>query len=222
MEVLLPRFIVLGPIDKLDYLTYIREGEDSDGYLIFSEAEAENPFAKFEVEFSDTDDLVHVRSCQNNKYWERTKNISITGDPDSQYWITATAGKKEEDQSKESCTLFKFSSVSAAENTVRIQHVQSGCYLCLWRLDSPTYSRCVLANYDVYDDNQCDIFTIIDWSSLLILPRYVAFKGDNEKYLCLRYLDGGYSYLQFATEDIGDPTVACEIFATDDGSIRIK
>ncbi|KAK8548388.1 hypothetical protein V6N13_054802 [Hibiscus sabdariffa] len=220
-RIIFPRFIVVRPIDKLDYLSYIRVGGDTDGYLRFLEARVENPYAKFEVEYFTTD-TVHIRSCENNKYWERTKNLSITGDPDSQYWITATTAKKEEDKSKESCTLFKVIFVKAAENTVRIQHVQSGCYLCLWRMDNPTYNRCVLANNKVYDDNQFDIFSIIDWASLLVLPRYVAFKGDNEKYLCLRYLDGGYSYLQFATKDIGDPTVACEVFATDDGSIRIK
>ncbi|KAK8585517.1 hypothetical protein V6N13_050495 [Hibiscus sabdariffa] len=136
MTVLLPRFIVLGPIDKNDYLSYIREGRDPDGYLRFLEDQAVNPHAKFEVELSNTDGLMHIRSCQNNKYWEQTKNVSLTGSTDGQYWITATAG----------------------------------CYLCLWRWNNPTYTRCVLANSKVYDPNSCDVFAILDWSSLLILP----------------------------------------------------
>ncbi|KAE8712294.1 hypothetical protein F3Y22_tig00110258pilonHSYRG00106 [Hibiscus syriacus] len=221
MAVILPRFIVLGPVDKLNYLSYIRDGKDTDGYLRFFEDQAENPYAKFEVELSDTNGLVHIRSCQKNKYWVRTKNLSLTGSTSSQYWITATADKKEEDQSKESCTLFEFISVNPAVNTVRIRHVQSQCYLCLWRWSNPTYTRSVLANYKTYDGQSADIITIINWSTLLILPRYVAFKGNNDRYLCLRSIQG-HPYLQFVSGDIGDSTVACEIIPTNDGNIRIK
>ncbi|KAE8712299.1 hypothetical protein F3Y22_tig00110258pilonHSYRG00127 [Hibiscus syriacus] len=218
-----PRFIVLEARDKLNYMSYTRGG-DTDGYLRFFEDRIQNPFAKFEVEFSTNNRaLAHIRSCQNNKYWERTKNLSLTGSTSSQYWITATAGKKEEDQSKESCTLFRIISVNAAQNWVRIQHVQSGCYLCLWRWNNPRHTRSVLANYRVFDGQSADIFTIIDWKSLLFLPRYLAFKGDNEQYLCVRYLNKGrYPFLQFITDDIGDPTVPCEVFPTNDGSIRFK
>ncbi|KAK8665861.1 hypothetical protein V6N13_006018 [Hibiscus sabdariffa] len=138
--------------------------------------------SKFQVEAASADGLFHIRSCQNNKYWERSKNISITGNPAEEYWITATANSKEEDQSKASCTLFKFFSVDPATNSVQILHVQSGCYLCQWALASPTYGGCVLAlaNYQIYDHQGCDSFQLIDWSSLVILPRFVAFKGDND------------------------------------------
>ncbi|KAK8549321.1 hypothetical protein V6N13_008997 [Hibiscus sabdariffa] len=222
-KIAFPQLIVVQPIDKLDYLSYIRgRGGDTDGYLRFSEGRVDSPFAKFEVEFFNND-LVHIRSCQNNKYWERTQNLSLTGSTSSQYWITATADKKEEDQSKESCTLFKivFVNVNSEEKRVRFMHVQSGCYLRLWKWNNQTYTRCVLANHKDYDSQSADVFTIIDWSSLLILPRYVAFKGDIGRYLCLRS-DGKHPFLQFDTDDIGDPTVACEILPTDDGTIRIK
>ncbi|KAK8548374.1 hypothetical protein V6N13_054817 [Hibiscus sabdariffa] len=160
------------------------------------------------VEFASADGLFHIRSCQNNRYWERNKI------PSDKYWITATAKKKE------SCMLFKFVSVDPVVNTVRIVHVQSGNYLCSWGSTDPTPNCRVLANYNVYDHQGCDIFRLIDWSSLLILPRYVALKGDNGKYLCLRHYDR--PYMQFATDDIGDLTVPCEIFVFDDGSVRIK
>ncbi|XP_052187878.1 uncharacterized protein LOC127798385 [Diospyros lotus] len=226
----LPRFIVLRSNEKNEYLGYIHEnGESADGYLSFSETQAISPYAKFEVERPASaraaiGDLVHLRSCENNKYWVRTKNRSITGNPKEENWITATADKPEEDQSKESCTLFKLISVDAVESTVRIMHVQSGCYLCLWRLSwdpAVVFGRCVLANYNVFDGNGRDIFTVIDWESLLILPKYVAFKGDNDHYLCLRWIEG-HPYMQFATKDIGDSTVPCEIFVTHDGNVRIK
>ncbi|XVF06327.1 hypothetical protein REPUB_Repub06bG0037900 [Reevesia pubescens] len=221
LKLALPRFIVLKSNDKTDYMGYIHENGSSDGYVKFMETQPVSPYAKFAVETSDIDGLVHIRSCQTNKYLVRTKNLSITGNIAQQYWITATADKQETDQSKESCTLFKPISVDLANNTVRITHVQSGCYLCLWRFSNPTFNRCVLANYKSYDGNSCDIFKIIDWESLLILPRYVMFRGDNDNYLCLRQIQN-LPYLQFGTTDSGDADVACEIFYTDDGNIRIK
>ncbi|KAE8712293.1 hypothetical protein F3Y22_tig00110258pilonHSYRG00104 [Hibiscus syriacus] len=212
-KIAFPRFIVLEANDKLNYLSYIRGG-DTDGYLRFFEDRIQSPFAKFEVEFS-TNDLVHIRSCQNNKYWER---------PSNPHYITATADNKEEDQSKESCTLFRILFVNAADqNRVRIQHVQSGCYLCLWYSNNPALYRCVLAKYTVFDHQDADIFTVIDWSSLLFLPRYLAFKGDNNQFLCVRYVNNGSNpFLQFTTGDIGDPTVPFEVFPTNDGNIRFK
>ncbi|KAK8563747.1 hypothetical protein V6N12_035888 [Hibiscus sabdariffa] len=142
------------------------------------------------------DGLFHIRSCQNNKYWERSKNISITGNPAEEYWITATANSKEEDQSKASCTLFKFFSVDPATNSVQILHVQSGCYLCQWALASPTYGGCVLAlaNYQIYDHQGCDSFQLIDWSSRK--PTISAVCGYRHR--------------------------PCEIFVANDGTIRIK
>ncbi|KAA3485552.1 Agglutinin [Gossypium australe] len=95
--------------------------------------------------------------CQNKKYSQRTKTVSIAGVPPGQYWITATAQNKEEDQSKETCTLFKFVPVDHATGT-----------------------------------------------SLLVLPRYVVFKGHNNKYLCVRE-----NYSAFSADEIGDSTVAC-------------
>ncbi|XVF22315.1 hypothetical protein REPUB_Repub12eG0162400 [Reevesia pubescens] len=231
MVLALPRFIVLRSDEKNEYLCFIHENGKYDGYLEFSETQAVSSYAKYEVETAtgasaSKDGLVHIRSCQNNKYWVRTKNSSPDERPGSGCWITATANKPEEDQSNESCTLFKPISVDTVKNTVRIMHVQSGCYLCLWRFiplnsDPATGDRCVLAQYKNFDGNNRDIFTIIDWESLVILPKYVALKGNNDQYLCLRWIEY-HPYLQFATNDIGDSTVACEIFVMHDGNVRIK
>ncbi|XP_022723817.1 uncharacterized protein LOC111280668 [Durio zibethinus] len=201
MALALPRFIVLRSDEKNEYLGFIHENGKSDGYLEFSETQAVSPYAKFEVEMaagSGKDGLVHIRSCQNNKYWVRTKNLSATEKPGEGYWITATASKPEE------------------TNPRSRAHCSS---LHLW--NPVPGDRCVLANYKDFDGNSCDIFTIIDWESLLILPKYVAFKGNNGQYLCLRRIEK-HPYLKFATDDIGDSTVPCEIFATHDGNIRIK
>ncbi|XP_022723819.1 uncharacterized protein LOC111280670 [Durio zibethinus] len=148
MALALPSFIVLRSDEKNEYLGFIHENGKSDGYLEFFETQAVSPYAKFEGEIvarTGKDHLVHTRSCQNNKYWVRTKNLSTHETPREGYWIAATANKPDEDQFKES---------------------------------SPG-DRCVLANYKVFNGNSSDIFTIIDWESLLILPKYVAFRGND-------------------------------------------
>ncbi|KAK8675616.1 hypothetical protein V6N13_033681 [Hibiscus sabdariffa] len=126
----LPRYIALGLNPEISYLnpkgsylSYARGDGKTDAFIQFLETNAQSPYAKFEVEFATARGLFHIRSCQNNKYWERNRN------PSEKYWITASANM-EEDQSKESCTLFKFISVDPMVNTVRIVHVQSGNYLC--------------------------------------------------------------------------------------------
>ncbi|XVF06326.1 hypothetical protein REPUB_Repub06bG0037800 [Reevesia pubescens] len=167
----LPRFIVLKSNDKTDYMGYIHENGSSHRYVRFMEAQPESPYAKFEVETSDIDGLVHIRSYQTNKYLVRTQNLSITGNTAQQYWITATTDKPKIDQSKESCTLFKPISVDLTNSTVRIINIQSRCYLCLWQSSSNlAFTRCVLVSNKGYDINSYDIFKIIDWESLLVLP----------------------------------------------------
>lgn len=76
--------------------------------------------------------------------------------------------------------------------------------------------------YKTHDQNRNDIFKFIDWNSLLILPRFVAFKGYNDKYLCFRRVEWNLPYMQFSSDDIGDSTVALEVFVTDEGYARIK
>ncbi|XP_058215691.1 uncharacterized protein LOC131326823 [Rhododendron vialii] len=66
-----------------------------------------------------------------------------------------------------------------------------------------------------------DVFGIIDWELLLILPKHIALKGDNGLYLSAQRIDR-HQYLQFASSDNGDPTVGNEVFITKGGSVRIK
>ncbi|KAH1095997.1 hypothetical protein J1N35_012918 [Gossypium stocksii] len=210
-----PRFIVLK--SKEEYLGIIDGNCADDGYLKFSSAtQATSAYAKFEVEEAASGHgLVHIRSCRNNKYWERVQKNPTGGNSDSQYWIAATAKTREEDQSKGSCTLFKFIPVGTVANTVLIMHVQSKCPLCLGT------SRYVLANNHVSDGSSDDTFTIINRETLLDLPRYVAFKGDNTHYLRLRHMKGR-PYLQFSSSDIRDPNVAMELSVKNDGMLLIK
>ncbi|KAI9107258.1 hypothetical protein K1719_021646 [Acacia pycnantha] len=209
----LPSFVVLKSNYNNKYLRYIQEDVQVHGFLQFSGEEVVSPYAKFEVEKAKSGHgLVHIRCCYNNKYWVRwTQN---------HWWIVAGANEPEEDQSKWSCTLFKPIYIDADANTIRFLHVQLGHYACLWRTGAP-FASCLFAGSENPDKDSCDACTIIDWESLLILPKHVAFKGDNGQYLSARWIEG-YQYLQFASNDVGDPTVGNEIFTTYDGSIRVK
>ncbi|KAK8477659.1 hypothetical protein V6N13_047271 [Hibiscus sabdariffa] len=172
-DLTLPRFIALGFSPKGYYLSFVRDGGKMDACIRFVDTEVTSPYAKFEVELASADGLFYIRSCRNNKYWERNRHPE-------KHWITATASKKEEDQSNLSCTLFRFISVDPVMNTVRVVHIQSGYYLCLCGVNDPITDCCVYAISKVYDNQGCDIFQLIDWSSLLVLPKHVALKGDND------------------------------------------
>ncbi|XP_040947489.1 uncharacterized protein [Gossypium hirsutum] len=215
----LPRFIVIKSINANACLGF-KQDDPYEGYTEFSESMVTSPNAKFEVE-SAKGGLVHIRNCINMNYLERTEEDSISGKADEQYWITATAEKKEEDLSKEWCTLFQPLEEDSVNKTYRFMHVQSGCYLRLRQSYSPDITAGVLATSTKIDANGNDIFKVIDWDTLVILPRYIAFKGNNDMFLRLAEIDG-HPYLQFLGEDIGEAAVAMEVFYTPNGDIRIK
>ncbi|KAL6338356.1 hypothetical protein AAG906_018727 [Vitis piasezkii] len=73
-------------------------------------------------------------------------------------------------------------------------------YAGLWRLPPP-YGCCLFAGSASPDKDLCD--------------------GDNGYYLRTRAIEG-HPYLEFASSDIGDPTVGNEVFTTHDGSVLIK
>ncbi|GMI64358.1 hypothetical protein HRI_000105100 [Hibiscus trionum] len=215
-DVRVPRFFTLEFSEYGSYSTYVRDGGEMDGCIKFEETNVESPYTKFEAEAAGADGLFHIRSCQNNKYWERNE-IQHKG------WITATAKKKEENQTKASCTLFKFITVDAFMKTVRVLHVQSGNYLCLPVTVQPTTTttnRCASADYNVLDHEGHDVLRLIDWRSVLVLPVYVAFKGDNGKYLRLRPQNPNWDYLEFSADDIADPDVPCVITGASSKNIR--
>ncbi|XP_040947475.1 uncharacterized protein [Gossypium hirsutum] len=204
----LPRFIVIKSINANACLGF-KQDDPYEGYTEFSESMVTSPNAKFEVE-SAKGGLVHIRNCINMNYLERTEEDSISGKADEQYWITATAEKKEEDLSKEWCTLFQPLEEDSVNKTYRFMHVQSGCYLRLRQSYSPDITAGVLATSTKIDANGNDIFKVIDWDTLVILPRYIAFKGNNDMFLRLAEIDG-HPYLQFLGEDIGEAAVAMEV-----------
>ncbi|TYJ44823.1 hypothetical protein E1A91_A02G011000v1 [Gossypium mustelinum] len=216
----LPRFIVLKSPGAETYLGSKQDNGEYKGYAEFTETKVVSANAKFEVEFAK-DGLVHIRSSTTNKYLKRTHNPSITGKPNEEYWITITADKPEEDQSKESCTLFKPIFEDPVYENCQFVHVQSGCYLYLWPLATSELGRGVLANKNHVAANGDDIFEVIDWESLVILPRYVAFKGNNDMFLRLTQVEG-HPYLEFSGADVGAGSVPIEVFYMKNGDIRVK
>ncbi|CAL1352859.1 unnamed protein product [Linum trigynum] len=209
----LPRYVVLRSKYNNKYLRYTHEDVQLHGQLKFSGEEAVSPYVKFEIEHSKAETgLIHLRCAYNNKYWVRTS--------DTQNWITGAANVPEEDRSKWSCTLFEPVFLDDTHTTVRFRHVQLNHYAVLF-CSGPPYGDFLYAGWEDPNSDLCDVCEILDWEKLLVLPKHVAFKGDNGKYLQARWVEG-HEYLQFSGEDSGHPSVGNEVFTNPDGSIRIK
>ncbi|KAF2308981.1 hypothetical protein GH714_027050 [Hevea brasiliensis] len=174
----LPKFVVLKSVLSNRYAYYMTESEALRGYVRCQEEEVFSPFAKIEVETAKINTrFVHLRFCSNNKYWARL------GADRNDIWIVAKADQPEEDMSKWSCTLFEptlgtmGSYISGTFNgkTVRTNGVGS------WDITSRVY-----VDYsDNGDSTPWYAFTFVDWDTLVIMPKYVTFKGYNDKYLKL-------------------------------------
>ncbi|CAL5398569.1 unnamed protein product [Camellia sinensis] len=212
----LPSFVVLKSKNNDKYLRYMHEDGQQHGFLQFSGEEIVSPYTKYEVVMAKTSGgrvvFRHLRCCYNNKYLVRWSQ--------NHGWIVAGADEPEENQSKWSCTLFEPLYEDVVAQTIRFRHVQSGYYACLWR-DAPPHDSCLFIGYSTLDKDRCDVYTVIDWESLLIVPKHVAFKGNNGHYLSTCWIKG-HPYLHFSFSDIRDHTVGNEVIATPDGSVRIK
>ncbi|CAA3023403.1 uncharacterized protein LOC111384706 [Olea europaea var. sylvestris] len=216
-SVRLPRYVVLQSQYNSKYLSYINDNTQLHGFLRFSGKQAVSPYAKYEVErakSSANTGLVHIRCSYNNKYWRKQSENSL--------WIAALADESNENHSDWSCTLFEPVYVNGQDATqgVRFRSVQNKHYACLWRAAEP-YSSCLYAGSESPNNELCDVCTIIDWETLLVLPKHVAFKGDNGKYLTAAFQER-HQYLQFSSDDIGAPGVGNEVFITSNGSVVIK
>ncbi|XP_052181206.1 uncharacterized protein LOC127794271 [Diospyros lotus] len=216
----LPRFVVLKSEMNGKYLCYCKKngGQENSGLFQFSGKNVVSPYVKFEVELANSSNekhpLVHIKCCYN-KYWV----IKLF---DDQQLIVAGASKPEENKSKSSCTLFEPVYVDDMPNPKRVRffHVQLKKYVCLWGNAPSNYDSCLKVGSATPEKDKSDVCTIMDWQSLLILPKHIALKGDNDLYLSARWIEG-HPYLQFACSDIGDATVGNKVSTNGDGSISI-
>ncbi|KAI8023915.1 hypothetical protein LOK49_LG03G00187 [Camellia lanceoleosa] len=213
--VALPRFVVIKSNYNGKYLRYIHEDGAEHEFVQFSGEEFVSPYTKYEVVMAKTSGgrgpFVHLRCCYNNKYLVKWSS--------KHRWIVARADEPEEDQKQWSCTLLEPLYENVVAQTIRFRHVRVGCYVCLWRIDSP-HDFCLFTGNSMLDPDRRDLYTIIDWESLFILPKCVAFKGKNGKYLSPCSIKG-HQYLHFSSSsDITDPMVCNEnwILADSDDS----
>ncbi|XP_074270460.1 uncharacterized protein LOC141594203 [Silene latifolia] len=210
----LPLIICLKSVYNDKYLRYCNDDATTNGLVQFSGETVVDPLAQFQVVTAESGHgLVHLKSCYSRKYLVRWSP--------NHYWIAASAETPNEVQTDWSCTLFKpYCYKDGFTDKARLRHVQLGHYVGL-REERAPYDSCLHASSKSRDQNSCDVFTIIDWLSINKLPKNVAFKGDEDKYLGA-FLNDGIPYLKFAYDDVDDPKVAQELCISNDGIIRIK
>ncbi|CAN1171950.1 hypothetical protein LINPERHAP2_LOCUS29880 [Linum perenne] len=76
---------------------------------------------------------------------------------------------------------------------------------------------------DAVNPDPKSMFQVVDWESLVILPKHLAFKSNNNLYLGAlgRDHDENEGLLQFRVADVGDKSVANEVETRIDGTVRI-
>ncbi|XP_020197120.1 uncharacterized protein [Aegilops tauschii subsp. strangulata] len=186
-----------------------------------------SPYTRFYLEPSkEHDGLLHVRCCHNNKYW-----VAKHGGEGSGHWIIGIVNEPNDDLSKPSCTLFEPVPLTDGDNNLSIrffrpqQTTSSESEMVMEKETAEeAYLRLGTGGHEKTVDQVKSLhdFSAIDLSKQLVLPKYVAFKGDNDMYLRARIIQK-YNYLEFSSSDIADSTVVNTIFPNyANGNVRIK
>ncbi|KAG8090119.1 hypothetical protein GUJ93_ZPchr0011g27858 [Zizania palustris] len=141
-------------------------------------------------------------------------------------WIIRTAHELEDDLSKPSCTLFKLHTTATKNRThlVRFHLAQLGKHVSMssssHKANNKVTNHLHVRREEIGGDNILSAYTVLDLSEEKQLPKYIAIKGDNGKYLKAYF--NKHNYLQFAVDDVGDSLVLNTTTTNDDGTIRIK
>ncbi|CAL1353582.1 unnamed protein product [Linum trigynum] len=225
----LPTTVVLrADSSKKYYLRYVHQGGDKHQCMESSGETVLSPFAKLELECAkDTpaaQGLFHIRCCSNNRYLQLAQANKETNKIDPR--IVAAAKSPEEDQSKTTCTLFKVTVLSddptapgGRQLSINLLHVNLNQYAHISSSPDSKYGSCLFVGDTAQDSDRA--FHVTNWESLVFLPKYITFKGENGRYLSA--YEGKYGHrLGFRVDEIGDPTVGFEISANHDGTVRIK
>ncbi|KAL5204913.1 hypothetical protein ABZP36_009784 [Zizania latifolia] len=223
----LPRCVAFRSDQNGSYLRYVHES-DGKTFLDASGEDCISPHTRFYVEPSKQHDgLVHIRCCYNNKYWAAVQQQQQQQEEEGDVggWIIRPADELEDDLSKPSCTLFKLD--AATENqpqSVRLLLAQLGKHVSMFSSSDKANNK--VANYlhvrreEPEEDDILSAYTVLDLSEEKQLPKYLAIKGDNGKYLKAYHYN--HNYLQFAADDIGDSLVLNTTITNNDGTVRIK
>ena len=200
MALALPKFIAIKSVLSGHYASV------NINMLCCQEKEVFSPRAKIEVERAKIDNkFVHLRFCCCNKYWggDGRGNVVLFSRP-------------EEDTSKTDCTMFE---PTISNDFLYLRHVHSGRHV---RTNDKAKDYLVsLEDKGIGDSDKSCRFKYVDWDTLVIMPRHVAFKGYNDKYLRSAWWEG-HEYLDFSCPDCRRETTAYEVTMNPDGYLRIK
>ncbi|KAL8458433.1 hypothetical protein ACS0TY_036085 [Phlomoides rotata] len=206
-----PDSIVMKPMtsSRGDYAYY------TDEFVRCAEASAFSPLSTIVVERAKDSLFVHLRFRHTNKYWGRQ------GPGVNQQWIIATSDQPIEDTSLPTCTLFEPS--LATGGRLLLRHVQSGGRVALNNVQTGNLSARLYCFDGAVSGISFDLFLFdfVNSKTLLKLPRRVAFKGDNDRFLRAVTVQN-LPNMQYSSEDPNERESAFEIELNDDGHIRIK
>ena len=104
----------------------------------------------------------------------------------------------------------------------RLLHVQLEMYACVPSCSGPTSmaGAAILSTLNGDEGDVITTFTAHDLSQQFVLPRHLAFRGDNGMYLRTRTFER-HAYLQFSGRAVGDEAVANTVCTNDDGTFRV-
>ncbi|KAK9927767.1 hypothetical protein M0R45_024934 [Rubus argutus] len=206
MSVILPPVIAIKSRGG-SYLNYFDEiDSQTHGFVRFTGENVFSPLAKFQVLTANIGiGLVHIRCSHNKKF------LRVVSENSGR--LTPLADEPEEDQSKWSCTLFEPRPVDGNPDQVRLFHVRRQKYSYWSTIDT------FFAGND--DPGYGDLLEVIDLESLVVLPKHVAFKGPNEKYLGTVVLNN-QRYLAFDYTAKGRPETWFEVSTDGHGRAQIQ
>ncbi|RZC75817.1 hypothetical protein C5167_002331 [Papaver somniferum] len=208
----LPRFFALESVDVSKYLRHEKGDDENKPDTKCTGEEVVSPCTKFEAEMPDKMDdndkgLVHIRCCYNNKYL-------VLLDNDNGDRISPRATVPVEDKTDPSCTLFE--PIFNSDGRVQFKHA----YLDRQVIVYEAGQNCIKVRPC---DGEPSYFNVVNWESLMVLPKHVAFKRNDgqclEVHTCDDYRVG---FSSVSIKDVGYPTVGQQIVTTRDGSIHLK
>ncbi|KQK04700.1 uncharacterized protein LOC100836324 [Brachypodium distachyon] len=215
-------------------------GEEKYRQLELSGEDALSLFTRFDVEPSRLHDgLVHIRCRYNRKYWvarrhdddgwivvagadEPEEDLSkpsctlikavpvVSSDDGGRARAAADAGDQPRDQSV--TMTFRMVLAGRLQQAAAAGKDDDGSgRMSLSGTGTVGSCLCVGRQQQQQVDDDDDGFIIFNLSnSKRLLPRVVAFKGSNGKYLAARTIQGR-NHLVFASDDVGDAAVAHEV-----------
>ncbi|XP_057807822.1 uncharacterized protein LOC131022389 [Salvia miltiorrhiza] len=210
----LPNFIVLRATVQQRYVSHFKEsgppGWNFTGWVSASELNIFSPLAQIQVEQAKIDArYVHFRFVHTNKYWAKANNATQ---------IIAVADQPVEDLSNPACTLFE-PIITPGSTNLALNHVQTDRRIDVVGHGIPPIhfllQRAPAGTVGTVH------FQFIDWDTLITLPRHVAFKGHDGRYVRSLTFQN-FPYHQLSADDANATDTGFEVHTMLDGHVRIK